>query len=48
MALEMQIATSISPLFGSLTVLFAVALIHPEPQVRARAERLLKVIFHAR
>ncbi|MGW5096347.1 hypothetical protein ACWEQ1_17440 [Streptomyces nodosus] len=31
-----------------LTVLFAVALAHPEPQVRTRAERLLTVIFRIR
>ncbi|MBM7167083.1 hypothetical protein JQK87_01310 [Streptomyces sp. G44] len=37
-----------SPLLALLTVLFAVALAHPEPQVRARAERLLAIVFHSR
>ncbi|MFI2204664.1 hypothetical protein ACH47Z_28530 [Streptomyces sp. NPDC020192] len=31
-----------------LTVLFAAALAHPDPQVRARAERIIGVIFRAR
>lgn len=37
-----------SPLLALLTVLFAVALTHPEPQVRARAERLLAIILRSR
>ncbi|MFE9407387.1 hypothetical protein ACFYN0_01080 [Streptomyces sp. NPDC006704] len=43
-----QFAAFSSPLFALLTVLVAVALSHPEPQVRARAERLLAVIFRVR
>ncbi|ELS55843.1 hypothetical protein STVIR_3188 [Streptomyces viridochromogenes Tue57] len=37
-----------SPLLALLTVLFTVALAHPEPQVRERAERLLAMILRAR
>ncbi|WP_371665785.1 hypothetical protein OG306_29685 [Streptomyces sp. NBC_01241] len=37
-----------SPLWALLTVLFSVALTHPEPQVRARAERLLAIFFRVR
>ncbi|WP_159053467.1 hypothetical protein [Streptomyces regalis] len=48
MGLDTQFATFSSPLLAVLTVLFAAALAHPDPQVRARAERLLAVIFRAR
>ncbi|MGX1851154.1 hypothetical protein [Streptomyces hygroscopicus] len=48
MGLDVQFATSSSSLLAVLTVLFAVALAHPDPQIRARAERLLAVIFRAR
>ncbi|MDQ0790171.1 MULTISPECIES: hypothetical protein [unclassified Streptomyces] len=41
-------ATFSSPFLALLTVLFAVALSHPEPEVRVRAERLLAVIFRSR
>ncbi|MFD9069798.1 hypothetical protein [Streptomyces lasiicapitis] len=48
MTMDAQITALSSPLLALLTVLFTVALAHPEPQVRARAERLLAVIFRAR
>ncbi|MER5822135.1 hypothetical protein ABT086_07595 [Streptomyces mirabilis] len=48
MGIEAQFATFSSPFLALLTVQFAVALAHPEPQVRARAERILAVIFRAR
>ncbi|MFG3153972.1 hypothetical protein ACGF7W_18250 [Streptomyces sp. NPDC048219] len=41
--------TAISSSFlALLTVLFAVALAHPEPPVRERAERLLALLLQAR
>ncbi|WP_405591779.1 hypothetical protein [Streptomyces sp. NBC_01092] len=48
MGLNEQFAAVSGPLFALLTVLFAAALSHPDPTVRARAERLLAVIFRAR
>ncbi|MFD4559764.1 hypothetical protein ACFWP5_36535 [Streptomyces sp. NPDC058469] len=48
MELEAQLTTFSSPILALLTVLFAVALAHPEPQVRARAERILAAIFRVR
>ncbi|MER7144737.1 hypothetical protein [Streptomyces xanthochromogenes] len=45
MGIESQIALVSSPFFAVVTVLIAVAMTHPEPQVRARAERLLGMIF---
>ncbi|MGW2858295.1 hypothetical protein [Streptomyces sp. NPDC001205] len=48
MTIDAQLMAFSSPLLALLTVLFAVALKHPEPQVRARAERLLAIIFRAR
>ncbi|MEU9068961.1 hypothetical protein AB0D60_19005 [Streptomyces sp. NPDC048306] len=37
-----------SSLLTLLAVLFAVALVHPEPPVRERAERLLAMLLRAR
>ncbi|MET9185092.1 hypothetical protein ABZX63_07510 [Streptomyces tendae] len=37
-----------SSFLALLTVLFAVALAHPEPPVRERAERLLALLLRAR
>ncbi|MER5443326.1 hypothetical protein [Streptomyces sp. NPDC002790] len=48
MTMDVQITALSSPFLALLTVLFTVALAHPEPQVRARAERLLAVIFRVR
>lgn len=48
MRLEAQFMTMSSPFLGLLTVLFAVALAHPDPRLQARAERVLGVIFRAR
>ncbi|MFD7072508.1 hypothetical protein ACFV97_35315 [Streptomyces sp. NPDC059913] len=45
MEIESQIALVSSPFFAVVTVLIAVAMAHPEPHVRVRAERLLGVIF---
>ncbi|MET8683654.1 hypothetical protein ABZV77_05505 [Streptomyces sp. NPDC004732] len=35
------------PFFSLVAVLIAAAMVHPEPQVRARAERLLAMIFRS-
>ncbi|MEV5878024.1 hypothetical protein AB0L75_28125 [Streptomyces sp. NPDC052101] len=48
MDLDTQFATLSSPFLALLTVLCAVALSHPEPEIRVRAERLLAVIFRSR
>ncbi|MFF2508742.1 hypothetical protein ACFVTY_36055 [Streptomyces sp. NPDC058067] len=48
MGLETQVAITSTPIFALLTALFAAALAHPDPQVRARAERILGMIFEAR
>lgn len=48
MTIDVQFMAVSSPLLALLTVLFAVALAHPEPQVRARAERLLAIILRVR
>ncbi|MEU8784873.1 hypothetical protein [Streptomyces sp. NPDC048637] len=48
MSLDSHFATSYTSLQAVLTTLFVVALAHPDPQIRARAERLLAVIFGAR
>lgn len=48
MGLETQVTITSSPVFALLAALFAAALAHPDPQVRARAERILGVIFGAR
>ncbi|WKX70037.1 hypothetical protein [Streptomyces sp. XD-27] len=48
MGIDAQIAAISTPFFALVTVLLAVAMAHPEPQIRARAERLLAVIFRAR
>lgn len=49
---RMELAANITTLTGPLTVtlgvLISVALSHPEPQVRARAERILTLIFRSR
>ncbi|MFF4738789.1 hypothetical protein ACFY2W_23330 [Streptomyces sp. NPDC001262] len=45
--IETQLAAVSAPFFALLTVLLAVAMAHPEPQIRARAERLLAVIFRS-
>ncbi|MFD0496822.1 hypothetical protein [Streptomyces rhizosphaericus] len=43
-----QVFAVSGPFFAVITVLFAVAVAHPEPQIRARAERLIAVIFWSR
>lgn len=48
MGLATHFTTMYSPVLALLTVLFAAALAHPDPQVRARAERILGMIFGAR
>ncbi|MCX4393272.1 hypothetical protein [Streptomyces sp. NBC_01767] len=48
MTTHAQLLAFSSPLWALLTVLFSVALTHPEPQVRARAEQLLAIFFRAR
>ncbi|MFF1834870.1 hypothetical protein ACFVXE_11780 [Streptomyces sp. NPDC058231] len=48
MTLEAQFTTVSSPLRALLAALFATAPAHPDPQVRARAERILGLIFRAR
>ncbi|MDT0615012.1 hypothetical protein [Streptomyces lancefieldiae] len=48
MTTDAQFLAFASPLWALLTVLFSVALAHPEPQVRACAERLLAILFRAR
>ncbi|MFF0744205.1 hypothetical protein ACFYVL_27785 [Streptomyces sp. NPDC004111] len=48
MTTDVQAVAAVSaPFFALLTVLLAVAMAHPDPEVRARAERLLGVIFRA-
>ncbi|NEC67043.1 hypothetical protein [Streptomyces sp. SID9727] len=46
--LEAPVAAFSSSFLALLTVLFAVALAHPEPPVRERAERLLALLLRAR
>ncbi|MFD6434534.1 hypothetical protein [Streptomyces venezuelae] len=48
MTTNAQLLAFSSPLLALLTVLFSVALAHPEPRARARAERLLAIFFRAR
>ncbi|MFC9228370.1 hypothetical protein ACFTZI_05270 [Streptomyces decoyicus] len=48
MVIDVQIAPASNSFLAVLTVLFAVALTHPDPQIRGRAERLLVAIFRAR
>ncbi|MGQ4453172.1 hypothetical protein [[Kitasatospora] papulosa] len=48
MTTDAQLLTFSSPLWALLTALFSVALAHPEPQVRARAEQLLMIFFRVR
>ncbi|AJE81665.1 hypothetical protein SLNWT_1289 [Streptomyces albus] len=48
MILEAPFAAFSSSFLALLTVLFAVALAHPEPPVRERAERLLALLLRAR
>ncbi|MER5442583.1 hypothetical protein [Streptomyces sp. NPDC002790] len=46
--MDVQITAVSSPFLALLTALFLVALAHPDAQMRARAERLLTVIFRVR
>ncbi|WP_259471761.1 hypothetical protein [Streptomyces shenzhenensis] len=39
---------SLGALSAVFTALFLVALAHPDPQLRATAERLLRIVFGAR
>ncbi|MGP3633739.1 hypothetical protein ACTU45_10290 [Streptomyces sp. 24-1644] len=48
MGIDAQIAAFSYPFFAMVTVVLSVAMWHPEPQVRVRAERLLAVIFRVR
>ncbi|MFK0296693.1 hypothetical protein ACIQU6_40335 [Streptomyces sp. NPDC090442] len=48
MGIDAQIYAVSGPFFALVTVLLAMAMAHPDPQTRARAERLLGVIFRAR
>ncbi|MGW1162740.1 hypothetical protein ACWD48_31980 [Streptomyces sp. NPDC002519] len=48
MGIDVQVFAVSGPFFALVTVLLAVAVAHPEPQIRARAERLLAVIFRSR
>ena len=48
MEIDAYFTTLAGSLMAMMTVLSAVALSHPEPQVRVRAERILAMIFRAR
>ncbi|MGW7094960.1 hypothetical protein [Streptomyces sp. NPDC054874] len=48
MTTDAQLLAFSNPLWALLTVLFSVALTHPEPPVRERAERLLAIFFRVR
>ncbi|MCX4531024.1 hypothetical protein [Streptomyces sp. NBC_01669] len=48
MTIATQFMVFSGPLLALLTVLFAVALFHPEPVVRVRAERLLAMLLRTR
>ncbi|MEU5647091.1 hypothetical protein [Streptomyces milbemycinicus] len=48
MGTQIQLFAISGPFFALVMVLLAVAMTHPEPQIRARAERLLAVIFRSR
>lgn len=48
MTIDAQFMAFSSSFLALLTVLFAVALVHPEPPVRERAERLLALLLRAR
>ncbi|ADI05556.1 hypothetical protein SBI_02435 [Streptomyces bingchenggensis BCW-1] len=45
MGIEVQAYAVLVPFFGVLTVLLAVALSHPDPATRARAERIFLSLF---
>lgn len=48
MTIDAQITALSNPVLALLMALFLVALAHPDARIRARAERLLAVIFRGR
>ncbi|MEU3710497.1 hypothetical protein [Streptomyces catenulae] len=45
MEIDVQISAVSGSFFALVMVLLAVAMAHPDPQIRARAERLIGKIF---